>query len=277
MSPVDKIRRKVPAITLPGLVNPEELAADRQFAQNLARGLEVLRAFTAASPELSNAELSARTKLPRPTISRLTYTLTLLGFLSRDDATQKYRLGIGVLSLGHPLLANLPVRQLARPIMQALALRARCTVNLGIRDRANVVYIESVRVDPANADLPDIGSAFPLLPTAIGQALLMGYSLPERAAILNYLKVRDRGMYDTHAHLWRDAQAHFAGKGYTRAHGCFRPGIHAVAVPVRLKPGESPIAMNCTVTEPRPNDRWAGEVAPLLADAARQVEAVFVR
>jgi len=40
-------QRKVSSITLPGLINPHDLALDRQFAMTLARGLEVLRALTA--------------------------------------------------------------------------------------------------------------------------------------------------------------------------------------------------------------------------------------
>jgi DNA-binding IclR family transcriptional regulator len=95
------------AIALPGLVNPHDLTADRQFSMNLARGMEVLRAFTAVDPVLGNREISDRTGLPKPTVSRLTYTLTLLGYLSRVEGLQKYRLGSGVLSLGYPLLANM--------------------------------------------------------------------------------------------------------------------------------------------------------------------------
>lgn len=116
------------AIPLPGLVDPHDLSADRQFSMNLARGMEVLRAFTASTPLLGNREISDRTGLPKPTVSRLTYTLTLLGYLSRDAQLQKYRLGPGVLSLGHPLLASMPVRQLAKPLMESLARTTGCTV-----------------------------------------------------------------------------------------------------------------------------------------------------
>jgi hypothetical protein len=53
----------------------EQYAGDKQFATTLARGIELLRCFTAEQRQLSNAELAARTGLPRPTVSRLTYTL----------------------------------------------------------------------------------------------------------------------------------------------------------------------------------------------------------
>ena len=49
-------KSRMPQITLPGLVDPHDLLADRQFSMNLARGMEVLRAFTPADPMLGNRE-----------------------------------------------------------------------------------------------------------------------------------------------------------------------------------------------------------------------------
>ncbi len=37
--------------------------------------------FSAAAPILTNKDIAARTGLPRPTVSRLTYTLVTLGYL----------------------------------------------------------------------------------------------------------------------------------------------------------------------------------------------------
>ena len=261
-------------IALPGLVDPHNLSTDRQFSMNLARGMEVLRAFTATSPILGNREIADCTGLPKPTISRLTYTLTLLGYLSRDAKLQKYRLGPGVLSLGHPLLASMQVRQLAKPIMESLARSTGCTVNLGIRDRGDVIYIDSVRADAANQHLPDIGSSRPLLVSSIGRALILSCLPAERTAILNFLKVHDRARFDACGQMWESDQKLFAAEGYCHSRGDWRKDIHAVAVPLRWS-GESPLALNCTIAAHRaPKNRLVREVVPLLKDAARQLEEV---
>lgn len=81
------------------------ISTDRQFANNLSRGMEVLRAFSARTPVLSNRDLSDRTGLPKATVSRLTYTLCLMGYLKQAD-DGRYQLGIGGF-LAHPLLASL--------------------------------------------------------------------------------------------------------------------------------------------------------------------------
>ena len=93
-----------------------EHEGDRQFATTLARGLEVLRCFTPLEPLLGNKEISVRTGLPKPTVSRLTYTLTKLGYLRHNMRLGKYQLGSAVLSIGYPLLASMNVRQVARAI-----------------------------------------------------------------------------------------------------------------------------------------------------------------
>ena len=76
-----------------------------------------------------------------------------MGYLARDASQKRYCLGPGVLSLGHPLLASMPVRQVAGPLLQALARQTGCSVNLAMRDRDQVVYVSAVRAD-ANSCAP---------------------------------------------------------------------------------------------------------------------------
>ena len=267
-----KLRTMSP-IHLPGLVNPHDLSADRQFSMNLARGMEVLRAFTLADPLLGNREISDRTGLPKPTVSRLTYTLTLLGYLSRVEGLQKYRLGSGVLSLGYPLLANMHVRQIARPIMEKLARETGCSVNLGMRDRINVVYVDTCRVDQGNVYQPDIGSTRQLLSTAIGRALILACPPPEREAILNRLKVEDPKRFAAEIPQWEAEQSAFAERGYCYSRGDWRKDIHAVAAPIRQAAREEPLALNCTMSTFRLGKNTLGKLAAHhLLDAVQQIE-----
>jgi DNA-binding MarR family transcriptional regulator len=74
--------------TIEVLSDPRDRPSDdRQFVSALARGLRVLRVFASAHETLSNRALADRTALSKPTISRLTYTLSRLGYLSHDRET----------------------------------------------------------------------------------------------------------------------------------------------------------------------------------------------
>jgi hypothetical protein len=80
-------------------------AKDRQFANTLARGLEVLRCFRVGEPLLGNKEIAQRTGLPKATVSRLTHTLIELGYLPQQGPRQS-RVASAVLSIGYPLLGT---------------------------------------------------------------------------------------------------------------------------------------------------------------------------
>ena len=75
---------------------PAQLQAarqDRHFVTALARGLDLLACFRSSDRLLGNQELAQRCKLPRSTVSRLSYTLTQLGYLQYEQSAGKYRLG----------------------------------------------------------------------------------------------------------------------------------------------------------------------------------------
>lgn len=267
--------RKTPATEHPRSMASTHVAdaPDRQFATNLARGLDVLRAFGPGDRLLGNRDIAQRTGLPRPTVSRLTYTLTLLGYLVRIERLQKYRLGSGVLMLGYPLLASLPIRQIARPHMEDLARATGGSVNLGMLGRLEVVYIDTLRLDQGNVLQPDIGSARPLLRTAIGRALLLSVDARERSAILNRLRVADAKAFAADRPLLDPDAGRFARQGLCFSEGELNPAIRSVAAPLRVGDLGLPLAINCT------HSRWSARaggfeerVGPRLLQTVARIE-----
>src|SRR3989304_7746805 len=92
-----------PATAAPTAVHRED-TDDRQFVIALARGLSVLQAFGQGDDLLTNAEIAHRARLPKATITRLTYTLCKLGYLARDAAGMGYRLDPQFPPLWFPVL-----------------------------------------------------------------------------------------------------------------------------------------------------------------------------
>src|SRR5690606_40542037 len=93
---------------------PSAADKDSQFATTLSHGIDILASFRADSALLSNKDFVQRTGLSKSAVARLTHTLVQLGYLRRDSASGKYRLGAAVLVLGYPLLASMQLRQIAR-------------------------------------------------------------------------------------------------------------------------------------------------------------------
>ena len=96
-------------------------ADDRRFVTALARGLEVLSCFRSGEKLLGNQDIAMRCGLPKSTVSRLTATLTALGYLLHVPQEGKYRLGTATLALGSAMLSGLDVRQL--PVAYSLVRR----------------------------------------------------------------------------------------------------------------------------------------------------------
>lgn len=223
-------------------------AADRQFATTLARGLEILRCFTPEQPVLGNRELSDRTGLPKPTISRFTYTLSQLGYLQGHRNTGKYELGTAVLTLSYPLLANIALRQTVRFPMRRLADKIGGSVSLGMRDRLSIVYVETSRSKSIRSQqFSDIGMSHPIIASANGRAFLAACSSEERTTLLNEIRVKTPADWERHG---EDALAmieKWRTLGFCYSYGKYRPDVCTVGVPYRHEPGGPLFVFNCVL------------------------------
>ncbi len=218
----------------------------RQFVTALARGLEVLRCFGPGDRHLGNQEIARRTGLPKPTISRLTYTLTDLGYLRHAEAENKYALGNAVFGLGLAALGQMDVRRIARPLMQALAEHTQASVNLGVRDGLGMIYIDTYRNAASFTVQLDVGSRIPLATTSMGRAYLA--ALPERArkALLDEIRAGDPDRWPDVKKGIDHAVREHAGKGFCLSLGDWRREVHAVAAPLVPPDGSDVLVFSCS-------------------------------
>jgi DNA-binding IclR family transcriptional regulator len=212
--------------------------------QGLARGLSVLRVFRPGESALSNAEIAARTGLPRPTVSRLTRTLTALGYLAYVPRLGRYTLGAGIASLCHSLLAGMPHRIAAHSFLRQVAEATRLPASLGARDQLHMINIETVRHDKAPPARFDLGARIPLATTAMGRAYLFALPEPERNGLLD--RVRQEAGRD-----WRMLKGGIESafdmldrRGFCVSAGDWRADVVGVGAPVITADGMV-MAVNC--------------------------------
>jgi DNA-binding IclR family transcriptional regulator len=218
---------------------------DRQFVTALARGLEILRAFRRGDRFLGNQELSARTGLPKPTISRLTHTLTSLGYLVYSAEAGKYGLGAPVLSLGYAALANYDIRQIARPAMAELASHANASVALGALDRDDMVYVQCCKGGAALTLNLDVGSRVPLATSAMGRAYLAALPETDFRAKLNQLEQAQPDKWADLLNGIEQARRDYQTLGFCLSLCEWQPDVNAVAVPLVGYGDHGIMAFNC--------------------------------
>ncbi len=218
---------------------------DRHFVTALARGLELLACFRSGDKLLGNQELAERSKLPKSTVSRLTYTLTKLGYLQYDDQIGKYRLGTATLALGSAMLSKLDIRQLARPMMQELADFSRATVSLGMRDRLSMIYVENCRSQAALTLRLDVGARIPIASTAMGRAYLAEISSNERNDIFERVRELDETAWPSlHDKVMRSVDE-YKTLGCCTSFGDWQPDVNAIAIAFRPSESAAPLCINC--------------------------------
>lgn len=217
---------------------------DRQFVTALERGLRVLRTFSSAHETLSNGELARRTGLSKATISRLTYTLGRLGYLTHEPLSGHYRLGTGALALGYAALSKFDVRQVARPLMQALAEYAGASVALCARDGLHMIYLEFRRSPTALGLGLDIGDRIPLATTSAGRACLAAMSAAEREPLLEDIRKSDPSAWPKVRKGIEQAIRDVAERGYCTSLGDWMPEIHSLGVPLDVPSPYGALAFN---------------------------------
>lgn len=199
---------------------------DRYLVPGLAKGMEVLAAFSPTRKTLSLGELAAALGTTRSALFRVTYTLTTLGFLVQDSARQHFSLGPAVLRLGVGYLATRSLVEAALPLLEDLRDRTGWSAHLGVLEGRELVYLLRL---PTHRRLSIVheGSRLPAQATSMGRVLLAGRD----AVALGHL-YRDApprgGMAALLAQARRDAR-----RGHVQHMGEFESGMASIAAPVR--------------------------------------------
>lgn len=250
---------------------------DRKFIEALARGLDVLRAFKPGDGFLGNQEIAERTGLPKSSVSRFTYTLTKLGYLTYSERLEKYQLGSGVLALGYAFVSNLAIRQVAKPLMQELAENTGTAIGLAGRDRLEMIYIEYTAPTKVKSFRHEIGDRIPIAKSAVGRAYLAALPDDERNYYLHYIEKRAGIDWLEIKKGIEAAVASYKEKGYCISFGEWDKDVNGISVPLTIGEGHV-YTFNSGGPRFRLSEEYMrNEVAPQLKNMVRNIEATIVR
>ncbi len=263
-------------------VNPlsDEPAADGDQVVPLARGLDMLRCFHSGDTVLGNQDLALRTGLPNSTVSRLTYTLSLLGYLHYVEEIGKYRLGLAVFGMGNGCLNSLVARRVAMPLMEELARSVgdNGLVGLGGKVGRKMVYVAAARGGGAVSLRLDVGSQLSMARSAMGRAYLAGLPAAERLSLLQQVR------HDYDPRLWpRIEDGILRAVDEVRTQGfCLNVGewvadVSSVGVPLPADPRGMEPALAFSFGGPSyhlSRDWLKNEIGPRLVEMARQVQSL---
>ncbi len=248
-------------------------------SQSLERGLAILSAFTSTRPLFGVSELAREVGLSRSSAHRYIATLAALGYLEQDRSTRRYRLGPRVLDLGFSAINSMELRQIAAPNLQELSDSTGHTVNLGVLDGVDIVYIDRCRSASHGQREIDlnlhVGSRLPAYCTSMGKVLLAALEPEELEARLDATELTRRGpnTITARARLLQElAQVQDRGLAVNNEELAY--GLRSIAVPVRGQDGRVVAAINLAVHRSLVSmEDLVVRLAPRLTATAREISA----
>lgn len=245
---------------------------DRNFVTALARGLAVLRCFTAQRPELGTTEIARLTGMSQSTVWRLCYTLQKAGYLASGKALDRLTVTPAVLSLGCEAVCDLGLVEAALPRIREVANRFRCSVSIAAYDRLEMVIVARAAAHAALRLELAVGSRLRVDTSAAGCAWLVGVGEAQREAVVQEaVAAHPKEKREIRAHV-AEAVKTYERNGYVLNLGEYHPAVNAIGVPIISADRTTVLGMNCggasTVMTP---DMLAGPVATVMKALAKEL------
>ncbi|MBN1992928.1 MAG: IclR family transcriptional regulator [Anaerolineae bacterium] len=242
--------------------------------QSVQRALAILRCFTREDTELGVTHISKQLALHKSTVSRLLSTLEQEGFVEKNPVTEKYRLGLQLVTLAGIALEQIDLREVAAPYLSQLAEVTQETVNIVVLSGNECMNIDGAASPRPIRYVGRIGRRTPCHCTAAGKVLL-AYLPPEaqQQILPNPLtRFTDKTIIDFD--VLRQALAKIYAQGYAITHEEHQTDLSAVAAPI-FDHSERVVA---AVTVSGPTYRIGpGKIEPLIAPVQQIANEISAR
>lgn len=248
------------------------LAADTGASvQAIDRGLSVLSVIAAADG-LTLTDLAQRVGLAPSTAHRILASLEAHRFVHHDEQRGLWLIGVGAFEVGTAFLRNRRLAGIGRVVMHDLMERTGETVNLGIEDGGEIVFISQVESHVALRAFFRAGSRAAIHASGVGKALLAQLSDERVKQILHkrgLAKFTDQTLVAP-ADLFRQLDE-VRRRGWAVDDEERNLGMRCVAAPIFNEYGEAIAAVSVSGPTVRMTPERAAEFGPQVARAAQEI------
>lgn len=241
------------------------------YVQSFARGLEVIRSFSASAPRQTLTDVAGRTGLTRAGARRILLTLQSLGYVESDG--KLFALTPRILDLGFAYLSSMPMWNVAEPVMESLVEEVKESCSAGVLEGTDIMYVLRVSTRKIMRNSLGVGSRLPAYCTSLGRMLLAGLPDDEVVAVLEASEREPRTRHtlvETDALLAKVQQAR--RQGWCMVNQELEEGLVSMAAPIVNRAGRTIAALNISGQVNRTAPRVMQEtMLPALREAAAEV------
>ena len=233
----------------------------RSGIQVIERMMMLLDVLSRHPDPVSLKQLGLETELHPSTAHRILAAMAAIGFVERADSGA-YRLGIRLLELGNVVKSRISIGQAAMPLMQRLHQQLGESVNLGVRQGDEIVYVERTSSGRSSVRVVHlVGARAPLHVTAVGKLFLLEDG-PQK--VREYAK--RTGLPGFTPTSLTALQALEKELDRVRRHGVafdneeIEQGLRCIAAPIRDDAGDLVAGLSVSAPADRHNPDWAAIV-----------------
>ena len=211
-------------------------------------------------------EVSRELEIHKSTSYRLLTTLRDRGLVEQDAATEKYRLGFGLVLLARTVSADLDILRCARPVCDRLSERTKETVTIAVLEGDDAVIIHQSISRASALSVDWTGRHTPLHATAAGKIFLVYMPEDQLLRILGEPLERftENTIVDPQSLQDHVKEIRATGYGYTVEE--LEIGLNAVGAPIRSAEG----AVVGTVSVSGPAFRLPPDTLPEIGELSKR-------
>lgn len=242
--------------------------------QVLDRALGILNVLSREGAELAPVVLSERLGLHKSTLHRLLMVLERHRLIEKSLQNGKYRLGLRLFELGSQAVAQLDLRERARPYLERLVLETGETAHLCILNEGEMLSLANVESPHTLRTPATVGQRAAAYCSSVGKALLAFLPENELEDLINQLKltaytrntITKPTQLKTELRLVRE-------RGYAIDNEELEEGLRCIGAPVRNYSGKVIAALSIAGPAFRLTARKIPVMARSVVQAANQLSA----
>lgn len=244
--------------------------------QSLSRALSLLEYLASAERGISLTDLARRARLAPSTVHRLLSTLEQQGFAELDADRGLWVVGVRAFVVGNAFLAHRDFVATARPLMRHLMEESGESVNLGILEDGEVVFLSQVECREMMRMFVRLGGRVPAHASGVGKALLSAFPESRVDDILQQrgLQRFTDNTIDTRAIL-REDLARARERGYAIDNEEHAVGLRCVASTIHDEFSEPIAAISLSGPRARIIDDRVEVLGRLVRDTANRITAAL--
>ena len=241
------------------------------YVQSFARGLEVIRSFSASAPRQTLTEVAGRSGLSRAGARRILLTLQTLGYVESDG--RLFSLTPRILDLGFAYLSSMPIWNLAEPVMHELVEQVKESCSAAVLEGTDIVYVLRVPTQKIKSISLGVGSRLPAYCTSMGRMLLS--ALPEEEMMQRLQTAHPTARTKHTVTDIKELTARIAQvrkQGWSLVNQELEEGLVSMAAPITNRAGQAVAALNISGQANRTSAKAMQDtMLPQLLAAAQQI------